>query len=123
MAARRRVDAIYRERLSRVRGIRCVGIHTHQHHNHSYFPILVEPGYGSSREDLYRRFREADIFARRYFYPLVSDLPMYRHLPSAHPGRLPRAVDAADRVLCLPIFPDMRDEQVEAVLKVIEDGP
>ena len=51
------------------------------------------------------RLREVGIFPRRYFYPLISEFPMYRGLPSAHRDNLPVASAAALQVLCLPIYP------------------
>ena len=49
--------------------------------------------------------KQREIYARRYFYPLISEFPMYRALPSAAHSNLPVAVAASSRVICLPIFP------------------
>ena len=46
--------------------------------NYSYFPILVEQEYPLSRDGLYKVLKENGVNARRYFYPLISDFPMYR---------------------------------------------
>jgi len=70
---------------------------------HGYYPIVIDAEFGLHRDDVHRRLEQQGIFARRYFYPLVSDFPMYRDLPSAHPTRLPHARALADRVLCLPL--------------------
>ncbi|HEU5295877.1 MAG TPA: DegT/DnrJ/EryC1/StrS family aminotransferase [Burkholderiaceae bacterium] len=87
--------------------------------NHAYFPILVEEGFPLSRDELYRSFREQGIFVRRYFYPLISDFPMYRGLPSAAHANLPVAARIADRVLCLPIYPALQDSDVHRVCELI----
>jgi dTDP-4-amino-4,6-dideoxygalactose transaminase len=56
---------------------------------------------------------------RRYFYPLISHFPMYRGLPSAARANLPHAENAAQQVLCLPMYPALRDEDLLRVVEVI----
>jgi dTDP-4-amino-4,6-dideoxygalactose transaminase len=117
---RRRIDVLYRDRLSGVQGVQFLGLPRAAQANFAYFPILVGEGFWASRDELYERFRTASIYVRRYFYPLISSFQMYRTLPSAAAGNLPVAEDAARRVLCLPIYPGMTSEQVDAVVTVIE---
>src|SRR5690606_2976487 len=45
--------------------------------NHSYFPLFVLPEHPVSRDELYFRLKSRGVYARRYFYPLVSSFPMY----------------------------------------------
>lgn len=121
IARRREIDHFYRRRLAGVPGIHCLGDAGQLRANHSYFPVLVEPEYPLSRDALYQKLREHNTFARRYFYPLISDFPMYRGLPSAQPARLPVAQRAAGQVLCLPIYPAMSDSDLERVVDLIGD--
>ncbi|MET5115763.1 DegT/DnrJ/EryC1/StrS family aminotransferase, partial [Burkholderia pseudomallei] len=81
-----KIDAAYRDALARVPGIRCLPPVDSPVANHSYFPILVGDDYPLSRDALYQRLRDHQIYARRYFYPLITDFPMYRGLPSAQRG-------------------------------------
>ncbi len=101
------VDRRYRDGLAHIAGIQCPPVATHSRHNFAYFPVLVTKDFPLSRDDLYERLREQNIFARRYFYPLISAFPMYRGLPSAAPANLPVATLAASQVLCLPIYADL----------------
>ena len=119
LARRRIVDETYREHLRGVKGIRCAQVDRVNHSNHAYFPILVEAGYSMSRDDLFQKLKDNGIHPRRYFYPLITDFPMYRGLPSAHPDRLPVAIDAANRILCLPIFPDLDTAQIGTISRLI----
>ncbi|TXG98162.1 MAG: hypothetical protein E6R09_11755, partial [Rhodocyclaceae bacterium] len=65
---------------------------------------------------LYEKLKSQGIYARRYFYPLISDFPMYRGLPSAERRNLPVAVAAAEKVLCLPIYPNLSaDDQARVI--------
>jgi dTDP-4-amino-4,6-dideoxygalactose transaminase len=113
------IDAKYRSLLKGVRGIRCVEVGDVEQSNYAYFPILVEPEYPTSREDLYRKMQRSGIHPRRYFYPLISDFPMYRSLPSATRDNLPVAAETARNVLCLPIYPALDDADVERVAELI----
>ena len=68
---------------------------------------------------VYQHLRANGIYARRYFYPLISDMPMYRGLPSASPDRLPVAQRAAAEVLCLPIYPALTFKDIEQVCECL----
>ena len=86
-------------------------------HNYAYFPILInEPEYGRSRDDVYEELRRNNIYARRYFYPLISQFPTYRGLASSLANNLPVAEKITERVICLPIYPDLRDHEIEKVV-------
>ena len=116
---RKAIDARYRGALARVAGIHCLADAGENVANYAYFPILVRPGYPLSREALYKKLRDNGVYARRYFYPLISDFPMYRGLPSAAHSNLPVASKAASEVLCLPIYPALSDEQVDSVVELV----
>lgn len=115
---RARVDRHYRDALAGVSGIDCMPDRGDDA-NRGYFPILVGRSYPISRDALYQRLKDAGILARRYFFPLISDLPMYRDLPSAGAALLPNASRIAGEVLCLPIFPDLGSEQIDRIAALI----
>ena len=118
LARRREIGLAYMELLKDVPGIRCL-FDPDSNTNFSYFPILVESDYSASRDGLYNRLREHEIYPRRYFYPLISDFPMYRGLPSAGKTNLPVASGAADQVLTLPIYPTLEDDTVRGIARLI----
>jgi dTDP-4-amino-4,6-dideoxygalactose transaminase len=112
------VAATYRRLLAGVQGIACMPELGHET-NHGYFPILVSDEHPLGRDGLYQKLRDAGIHARRYFYPLISDFPMYRGLPSAAPANLPNAAAAARQVLCLPIYPALDERDVERIAGIV----
>jgi dTDP-4-amino-4,6-dideoxygalactose transaminase len=87
--------------------------------NYSYYPIFIRDTYPETRDDLYRRLKDAGVHGRRYFYPLISDFPMYRGRPSAAPAGLPRARVAADSVICLPLYPELTAADQQRVIDVV----
>lgn len=119
IARRKKVDAIYRERLSAIKGIIFPRLVTNATQNYSYFPVLIDQAFPLTRDELYQKLKDANIFARRYFYPLISQFPMYSHLPSADALNLPNAIKAADQVICLPIYPDLGEQEQSAVIDLI----
>jgi dTDP-4-amino-4,6-dideoxygalactose transaminase len=119
MRARQAIDARYRAGLARVRGIECLEGSGGSKQNYSYFPIRVKPEYPLTRDELYARLKDDDIFARRYFYPLISDFPMYRGLPSAAAANLPAATRAAAEVICLPMYEALDTQAQDRILAAI----
>jgi dTDP-4-amino-4,6-dideoxygalactose transaminase len=112
IARRKEITEIYRQNLQNIKGVRLLNDISGVTHNYSYFPIFVGKEYAISRDELYNRFKEQGILTRRYFYPLISSFSTYRGLPSANTDNLAVATQLANEVLCLPIYPDLKDEDI-----------
>src|SRR5690606_34191626 len=113
------VDARYRTLLAHLPGIRCMEPNPAITSNHSYFPVMVENNFPLSRDELYHYLRQHGILVRRYFYPLISDFPMYAHLPSSAPNNLPVAQSIASKVLCLPIYPTLEHKDLSHIADLL----
>lgn len=86
--------------------------HPSQEFNYAYFPVVFE-----SEEVLLKvksALAEQEINTRRYFYPSLNNLP---YLPKKN--SCPVSDDASVRVLCLPLFYDIRHSDVERICKII----
>jgi Predicted pyridoxal phosphate-dependent enzyme apparently involved in regulation of cell wall biogenesis len=120
IASRKAIADSYREGLKNVKGIRCLADQESVTHNYSYFPIFVdEKEYGLSRDELYFKMQEQNVYGRRYFYPLISTFSTYRHLDSAAPDNLPIATKIADSVICLPMYAELDEADLDQILKTI----
>jgi dTDP-4-amino-4,6-dideoxygalactose transaminase len=119
IAQRCRIDALYRDLLGDVPGISFLEPRPGTVRNYAYFPIFVDAGYPVSRDALNERLRESGIYARRYFFPLIAEFPMYRGLASADLDNLPVATGVSRKVLCLPIYPALETSVVEKVCGLI----
>lgn len=118
---RKQIAKTYREYLREVKGITFFEDLLNVRHNYSYFPVFInESEFGMSRDCLYQKLKDNGIFGRRYFYPLISDFPVYKGLPSSAPERLPVARKMANEVICLPIYPDLELKEVERIYRVIK---
>ena len=122
LIARSRIDRIYRKCLKEVTGIRCIPLCETVVGNHGYFPILIENNYSLTRDQLSQALCDEGIYARSYFYPLTSEFPVYVDLPSSLPLNLPVATRISRKILCLPIYPEMTDEQLFQVINAIKNN-
>lgn len=114
------IDQQYRRFLSDIPGMKLLSCMAGVVPNNAYFPVLLDEKFPLSRDALFSFLREHGIMVRRYFYPLISDFPMYRGLPSAAPSNLPVASTVAQQVLCLPIYPDLSSDDVEYICGLIQ---
>ncbi len=117
--ARKKIAQAYQGELRNIPGITCFATTPDVVPNYSYFPILVGPDHPLSRDGLYQKLREHNIYSRRYFFPLISSMPMYRGLPSATSANLPVATRIAQQILCLPIYPDLSEAELETIIAAI----
>lgn len=117
---RRQVAVKYREALRNVPGIRFFDDMPDVRHNYSYFPIFINASeYGMTRDELYFKMKEQNVFGRRYFYPLISSFSTYCGLPSATPENLPVATRMANEVICLPMHHSLSEEDIQRVINCI----
>lgn len=118
---RKNLTEIYREGLRDVAGIRFLSDQPQVTHNYAYFPILIdEKETNKTTAIIYEELKKYNIFARRYFYPLISNLPMYRDLPGANPDNLPVANYVSERILCLPLSSNYSQAQIEYVINSLK---
>ncbi len=106
---RKEVAEIYKSELKKIKGITMLADYPGlSNYNYIYFPIFVdEKEYSKSRDEIYKFLKENNIYGRRYFYPLISQFPTYRGLPSAKSLNLPVATKITNQVICLPIYPNL----------------
>lgn len=113
------VDARYRTGLAAIKGLTALPKLNQTVSNFAYFPILVNDDYPLTRDEIYDELRAHGILTRRYFYPLISEFPMYTGLPSSGAKNLPVATEMALRIICLPIYPDLEHDDVDRILAVL----
>jgi dTDP-4-amino-4,6-dideoxygalactose transaminase len=115
----RQIDATYRECLKDVPGIKFPPpLQVNIKYNFIYQPIEIdEEQFGMSRDALYEALKKYNILSRRYFYPLLCDFPCYRSIAFKDPLKTARRV--SERILCLPIYPDLAIEDVVRISECI----
>jgi dTDP-4-amino-4,6-dideoxygalactose transaminase len=117
---RRQIALQYRRKLTDVSGITMMDDIPNIKSNYSYFPVFVnKEKFGISRNDLYEKLKSHNIYGRRYFYPLISTFSPYRDLDSAKRENLPVAAKLADSVICLPIYHNLKDTDIDLIVSLI----
>ena len=95
-------------------------------YNYAYFPIVLEDF--ETMQRVRQALEKEQIFPRRYFYPALNTLPYHSggpHSGGPHPGgphqrdSCPVAEDVAQRVLCLPLYDTLEEEDVDLISSVL----
>lgn len=108
----------YIELLKDIKGIKLNYIQDDVTSNYAYFPIVVQDDYKLTRDELYDILVSNNIYPRKYFYPISNELDIYKDCK----GNTPIARDISNKVLTLPIYPDLELENVEKICKIIIGG-
>ncbi len=116
---RRRVVLRYQENLKGIKGIKYFQVQDNITPNYIYFPIVVnEEEYGETRDRLMERLADENIFSRKYFYPLTCDFKCYKD--KGYRGDVEVARKIAERVLTLPLYASLTEEDVDRICKIIK---
>ena len=104
--------------LKDVKGITLYRISDSVVANYSYFPILVNQDYSLTRDELFNLLVSYRIYARRYFHPLITDFKAYKT------GTKIKDLNVAEKisksVICLPIYPDLEEDIIKLIIKIIK---
>jgi dTDP-4-amino-4,6-dideoxygalactose transaminase len=116
---RRQIAEVYRRELMGIPGIQLAALpDPGVEYNNCYFPVEVDQReFGISRDELYNQLKEWNVFARRYFYPLVTEFSCYRGI--VRDDELPVARHVARRIITLPIFFDLGLDDVVRICAIV----
>lgn len=108
----------YRENLNNISGIKICHEQENVHGNYSYFPVIFD-GIKFNRDEVFDCLVSKNIYPRKYFYPLTNTLKCYSDLPSVGSEKTPTAKYLSERVLTLPLYPDLSEEEVDKICNII----
>lgn len=113
---RKQAYSIYRSKLNKISGLIFTNIAENIKYNYSYMPILIdEKAFGKTRDELFDRLAEYNVFTRKYFYPLITNTLPYADCNAD----VANARYVSERILCLPIYSDMEASVVEKICDII----
>lgn len=115
---RREKYYFYVSRIDAIKGLRRFHCAEEAEQNYAYFPIIIEDEYRTSRDELYLRLKEQNIYSRKYFYPLTCDQACFQN--QYREASLPTARKLADRVLVLPFYEEIGMEEIEFICHLLE---
>tara|TARA_Y100001968_G_C19413206_1_gene747511 strand:+ start:330 stop:1442 length:1113 start_codon:yes stop_codon:yes gene_type:complete len=107
----------YNQLLSSIEYINLPSILYDDSYNNTYYPILLTKDSPVSRDNLLYRLQEKKIYLRKYYSPLLNNQNIYGYFEND--SSLPVANDLSQRVICLPLYPDLsQDEQFYIIEKL-----
>lgn len=116
---RRSICEIYKNSFSHIQGLKFFHPKALDFYNYSYMPIQVDDTCRVTRDRMYESLKEQGIFARKYFYPLITEFAMYRNFPSVIASDFPIAKKLSSSILCLPISGSMSAHEQERVVNAV----
>lgn len=79
--------------------------------NYGYFPVVFESE--ACLLKIMRGLNKQDIYPRRYFYPSLNCAPFVKYT------NMKISEDLSTRVLCLPLYPDLSDADIDRIASII----
>ena len=113
---RRVIFEKYHELLSGTPGIILFPVQEEVKSNYAYIPVVFD-GYIYTRDEVIEILNAENIFPRKYFSPLTSGFDCYSD--RFDPNATPIAKYLSDRVLTLPIYPELLLDDVVRICSII----
>ncbi len=118
LTLRKTVYEAYTQRLKNVEGLTLLQCVDGIKQNYAYYPVLVdEKRFGVNRDKLCEKLGNEGIYARKYFYPLVSANKEFGEDLSV---KTPIAKGYSENIVCLPLYAHLPLETVEKICHIIE---
>lgn len=116
---RKQVVEYYRSKLSNISGIKLCKPQKEVESNYAYFPVVFD-NYKYTRDEVYDLLAKNDIIARKYFYPLINEYDCYKDKHNVNDTPIAKYI--ADRVLTLPLYPDLDKNVIDNICSIIING-
>lgn len=116
---RKKIAELYQKELEDIGGIGFIQTKKYIRHNYSYLPVIIdEKKFGKTRDQLHDLLKNYNVFARKYFFPLVTDFDCYKN---KYTFDTPVAKYVSDRILTLPIYSELSLDDAAKICKIIKE--
>lgn len=117
---RKKVVEAYRNLLSGLPGIKLNYENPDVISNYAYFPVLIdEKKSGYTRNEMCDFLKSKNIYARKYFYPLTNTFECFNNKYDVY--RTPVALRVSKRIMTLPLYADMKEDEIARVCQAFID--
>ncbi|CAM3787693.1 DegT/DnrJ/EryC1/StrS family aminotransferase [Flavobacterium branchiophilum] len=113
LQGRKKVVTIYLENLN-FEVLQTIKIRANTNWNYSYFPVIFQTE--SQLLHVQKALNDQNIFPRRYFYPSLNTIDYVKG------GQMPVSESVAARILCLPLYKELSEEDSYVICKIINDN-
>lgn len=119
-AKRQDIAYVYRDHLVGIPGLTVSRTLDLETDSLQYYCLRIDQTEsGISRDAVYKKLKQYNVFARRYFYPLCSQYQPYRDFPESQIDNLPVANRIGNQVLCLPFYGELGTIAAERICRII----
>lgn len=115
ISKRKEIFYKYKLKLDKFNYIKTLDIKDGIEYNFGYFPIFFKNGF-KEREKVYGDLYNEGIYCRKYWFPLISSHNLYKNSKKTD---LSNSEKLSNTVLCLPIYPDLSDEDMDRIVKIL----
>ena len=117
---RRQIYGHYMNEISKIKGVSFFSKRDNTLDNYAYFPIIIDNNYGMTRDELYDKFHDNEIYARKYFCPITSDQACFRN--KYKENNLINARQLSRKILTIPFYDSLDYGEVERVVLVLRNN-
>ena len=110
---RKELYSTYFALLDNIDAINVIKFDQIEYHIYSYMPIKVLNSKKHTRDGLHKFLKSRNIFSRRYFYPLITETPQFKHCKIS--GDIPVASKIIEQLLWLPIHPGLDSNDIHHI--------
>ncbi|HEC88425.1 MAG TPA: DegT/DnrJ/EryC1/StrS family aminotransferase [Thermoplasmata archaeon] len=116
---RKKIYERYKEKLRNIDGIKFQKLIASRY-NYAYMPICFKDTI--TRDKVYSSLVRNGIKPRKYFYPLTANFDYFKekNIDLVKKYNLKKSSNIANRVLCLPLYPDLKIETVDKIVNIIK---
>lgn len=111
---REAIVATYHDRLGSLPGLRFQHIRPEDRTTYKDFALLFDSGHARDRVEA--ALTAADVQTKRYFRP-CHGMDAFRRYAD---GPLPVTEDIHSRILCIPLFEDLRADEIDLICRTVE---
>lgn len=116
LETRKEIFSCYYARLKNA-GLQCLEPQKNVTPNYAYFPVVIsKESCGFTKEEVMTVLQREEIYPREYFYPITTEMPCYL---GKYRGETPIAKEISEKVLCLPLYPELSLETVGKICDLI----
>lgn len=106
----------YHKLISKIKGICIPKNKEERNHIYHLYTIKIENEYQLTRDELFQKLYKNGIGTSVQYFPLHL-MSYYKKNYFHNSSEFPVANDLKDKVLCLPIYPDMKSKDIEYVVE------
>lgn len=119
---RREIAARYDELFSEMDGLAPLAVRSDVTHAYHLYVVRIDPARtATGRDEVFAHMRGAGIGVNVHYNP-VHLHPYYREHFGTAPGLCPAAEKTYERIISLPMFPAMKDEDIDRVTFTLQEA-